>query len=354
MKIINDTQLDFDDVLIRPVNSELNKRSDVNILYNYHINNCFMQMCPIMSANMTQTGTFNVAESMIKNDCFATLHKFYKAEDIIKFMQDKKITTSALFVTVGIRNSEDEIKKLQEIDKSGNSFSILVDVPNAYIPEVKKFIKKLRNIFPDKIIAAGNVCTHEGTQSLINCGADIVKVGVGPSGVCDTRIKTGVGRSQLSAILECSHIAHIMGKYIIADGGFKNAGDICKAIVAGADICMSGSLFAGTDESNGDIITKYYRTDEYDMVNEKPIFTSKKYKEYYGMSSFRAQRENYNKTTESGTSEGVECKLVPYTGPIINTIKDIKGGLRSCGTYINAKNINDFNQALFFRVNRVK
>ena len=238
--------------------------------------------------------------------------------------------------------------------------SVLLDVPNAYIPEIVDCVKQLRE-FMDKqnfkggLVAVGNVCSGDEVQKLILAGANFVKVGIGPSPVCDTRIKTGCGRPQLSAIIECANAAHQVGGYIIADGGFKTNADFCKALVAGADMCMTGSMFAGCEESNGEIVTKYYETDEINPEGGKHFVEPKKFKEYYGMSSFRAQRENYGKVTTTGTSEGVECKLIPYTGPIINTLNDIAGSLRSCGSYIGAKNIKTFSrQGMFYRVNRIK
>lgn len=195
--------------------------------------------------------------------------------------------------------------------------------------------------------------------------------------VCRTRHTTGCGRPQLSAVIECANAAHQVGGLIIADGGFNNVGDLCKAFVAGADICMSGCMFAGCDEAAGDIIIKTYKTDEVEVItcdaldenlnpidnnydehdiNEiKPIYEIKKFKAYYGMSSFRAMTENYGEKTKTGTSEGVENKLIPYTGPVYDTINRIKGGLRSCGSYIGAKNIKNFSrQGSFYRVNRIQ
>ena len=377
MIIHNDVQLDFDDVLIAPQTTTINHRGEVDIIREYKqlIEKCkkdnitYITGCPIISSNMTQTGTFEIAEKLLENKCFASLHKFYSASNIISWMNGHNCEDwHNLFITVGIRNKEEEINKLTAIKVAGGHFSILVDVPNAYIPKLLEYVKELREKFPNNIIAVGNVCTGDETQKLILAGANLVKVGIGPSQVCDTRIKTGCGRPQLSAIIECANAAHQVGGLIIADGGFKNPGDICKALVAGADICMSGSLFAGCDEASGEIITKCYRTGEYSVafdsdfvpgrvvpIADKPIYEYKKYKEYYGMSSFRAQKENYGKITTTGTSEGVECKLVPYTGPIQNTIDDIKGSLRSCGSYIGAKNVKTFSrQGMFYKVNRIK
>lgn len=369
MIIENDIQLDFDDVLIAPQTTTINHRGEVDIVRDFK---CGLTCVPIMSANMTQTGVFAVAKELLKADMCATLHKFYTAREIADFINKNKDLLfekyENLFITVGKRNWEKEIKKLVEVIKLTKRpcFSILLDVPNAYIPEITDCVKELRTRFPDQVIAVGNVCTGDEVQKLILAGANFVKVGIGPSKVCDTRIKTKCGRSQLSACIDCANAAHQVGGGIILDGGFKTIGDFCAAFVAGADICMSGSMFCGCDEAHGEVITKCYKTNEYELetlmvgyeqcdIPCKPVYEYKKFKEYYGMSSFRAQKENYGKTTTTGTSEGVESMLVPYTGPIINTINDICGSLRSCGSYIGAKKIKHFNrQGKFYRVNRIK
>lgn len=375
MIIHNDVQLDFDDVLIAPQTTTINHRGDVEIVREYKYLGVYG--IPIISANMTQTGTFAVASKLLENEFFATLHKFYKADQIIEFIKEQKEkdiiyggidgcgeyygNEKNLFITVGKRNWEEEFKKVETVYKeTGALVSVLLDVPNAYIPEIVDCVKQLREFmnkqnFHGGLIAVGNVCSGDEVQKLILAGADFVKVGIGPSPVCDTRIKTGCGRPQLSAIIECANAAHQVGGYIIADGGFKTNADFCKALVAGADMCMSGSMFAGCEESNGEKIQKWYKTEEVDPDTLKNKITYKFFKEYYGMSSFRAQRENYGKVTSTGTSEGVECKLVPYTGPIQTTINDICGSLRSCGSYIGAKNIKTFSrQGMFYRVNRIK
>jgi len=375
MIIHNDIQLDFDDVLIAPQTTTINHRGEVNIEREYkHLGVCGV---PVISANMTQTGTFAVASKLLENGFFATLHKFYKADEVIEFIKDQKEkeiiwggvdgcgeydgNERNLFVTVGKRNWEEEFEKIKTIyEKSHALVSVLLDVPNAYIPEIVDCVKQLREFmnkqnFGGGLVAVGNVCSGDEVQKLILAGADFVKVGIGPSPVCDTRIKTGCGRPQLSAIIECANAAHQVGGYIIADGGFKTNADFCKALVAGADMCMTGSMFAGCEEANGKVIKKRYMTTEINPIGSQCLIEIKEFKEYYGMSSFRAQRENYGKVTTTGTSEGVECKLVPYTGPIINTLNDIAGSLRSCGSYIGAKNIKTFSrQGMFYRVNRIK
>lgn len=371
MIIHNDIQLDFDDVLIAPQTTTINHRSEVDIIRDFK--KIPLRCVPIMSANMTQTGNFNVARELLKTKMCATLHKFYNANQIIEFINDiltnpdnrsaidddgvdGSIALARLFVTVGKRNWDNELKKLADIAiKTNAGFSILLDVPNAYIPEITDCVKQLRDLYPTKIIAVGNVCSGDETQKLILAGANLVKQGIGPSLICMTRNQTGCGRPQLSATIDCANAAHQVGGYVIVDGGFKQNGDFCKAFVAGADFCMSGSMFVGCEESDSNKVIKYIKTDEINPETKEPIIEQKYFKEYYGMSSFRAQQENYGETTKSGTSEGVERKFVPFTGPICATINDICGALRSCGSYIGAKNIKNFSrQGMFYKVNRIK
>lgn len=384
VQIINDVQLDFDDVLIVPQTTTINHRGEVEVVRNFKQLEPDLGMgyieefkcCPVMNANMTQMGTFEVAKVLLENDMIACIHKFYTSKQIQEFLDNNpQCNKRTFFVTIGLRNQAEEIQKLR--DCKDYMWSILIDVPNAYIPDVEELVKFVRLEFPDRIIAIGNVVTGDITQRLILAGANIVKVGIGPSGVCRTRHTTGCGRPQLSAIFECANAAHQVGGLIIADGGFKTIGDFCKAFVAGADICMSGSFFAGTDEASGEIIKKVYKTneveviscnrndenfnpidndyDEYDILETEPKYEIKKFKEYYGMSSFRAQKENYGKKTTTGTSEGVESKLIPYVGSVQDVINNIKGGLRSCGSYIGAKNIKNFSrQGSFYRSNRIQ
>lgn len=367
MQIIHDTQLDYCDVLIAPQTTNINHRGEVEVIRDFKQLPGF-KCCPIMNANMTQTGTFEVAKALIFEGMIGCIHKFYTAEQICDFLDKEPECRfhKEFFITIGLRNQAEEVLKLRACEKY-KEWSILIDVPNAYIPEVEDFVKHVRYEFPDRIIAVGNVCTGDRTQELIKAGANIIKVGIGPSAVCRTRHTTGCGRPQLSAVIECANAAHQVGGLIIADGGFNLTGDFSKALVAGADICMSGAFFAGCDEAAGDIIEKMYRTNEYEfcedintdnskiLVPDKPIYTVSKFKNYYGMSSFKAQCENYGQKTKTGTSEGVESKLIPYTGPIIDTINNIKGGLRSTGSYIGAKNIKNFSrQGSFYKTNRTQ
>lgn len=363
MIIRDDVQLDYCDVLILPQTTTLNSRAEPKIEREFRFKYPKIKLVgfPLMQSNMTQMGNPEVAYTLVNNGCFATLHKFLPTNTIIEYFQRQDLENEEnTFVTVGIRNFEDEIKRLREIYTATSArYQILLDVPNAYIPKVHDAVKRLRDSFPEKVIAVGNVATGDETQRLINDGADIVKVGIGPSKVCLTRSQTGVGRPQLSAVIECANAAHQVGGHIIADGGFETNGDFAKALCAGADFLMSGAKFAGTDEASGNIIEKNYFTDEvaYPLVGEtlRHKIETKKFKEYYGMSSNRAMVENYGKVVPHASSEGVEGKLVPYVGPTQNVINDIKGAIRSTCTYVGAKKLKDLpRQAIFVKVQRQK
>ena len=183
------------------------------------------------------------------------------------------------------------------------------------------FCRLVRDMFPNLIIVAGNVATREMVEELIiNGKVDVVKVGIGPGSACLTRMKTGVGVPQLSAIIECSDAAHGLGGFIIGDGGITCPGDMSKAFGGGADFVMMGGQFAGHDENPGKVIEE----------------NGKKMKLFYGMSSEHAMNKHYGQMAKYRSSEGREIKI-PYKGPLENTILDYLGGVRSTCTYINAK-----------------
>ena len=167
---------------------------------------------------------------------------------------------------------------------------------------------------------------------------------------CLTRRQTGCGRPQFSAIVECADAAHQVGGMVCSDGGITCPGDLGKAFGAGADMIMIGSLFAGTDEAEGEIIEKYVTNGEYDMILEHPYIEKKKFKQFYGMSSTLAQEKFGNGKPSYRASEG-RITLMPYTGPIQDIIEELLGGLRSTMTYIGAKKLKDIpKQCVFYKV----
>ena len=185
------------------------------------------------------------------------------------------------------------------------------------------------------------------TQELILSGADIVKVGIGPGSVCTTRIQTGVGYPQLSAIIECADAAHGLGAHIIADGGCTSPGDVAKAFGAGADFVMLGGMFAGHDEGGGKVITETYLTGTFNMEKKQPEYDQKHFVEFYGMSSDTAMEKHHGGVAEYRSSEGRTVRI-PYRGPVEKTVKNILGGLRSTCTYVGAPTLKQLSKCTTF------
>ena len=317
MKIDQTPQLDFKDVLIRPKRSTLNSRSEVNIEreFAFPYSSLKWKGVPIIAANMDTTGTFGVYDVLSKNNIITCLNNFYTIEDF------KKQTLHPDFFMISTGIDESRFSELNEIIQFTKAKWICVDVANGYMKQIVTYCEKLRASFPDKIIVAGNVATREMVEELIlNGKVDVVKVGIGPGSACLTRLKTGVGVPQLSAIIECADAAHGCGVYIIGDGGITCPGDMSKAFGGGADFVMVGGQFAGHDENPGEVIEE----------------NNKKYKLFYGMSSEHAMKKHYGGMKNYRSSEGRLIKI-PYRGKLEDTVRDYLGGVRSTCTYINAK-----------------
>jgi len=382
--IVEEVQLDYCDVMIKPKRSTLNSRSEPDIYrqYRFKYPNSFLYEQNtiygngLMVANMATTGTFAMAEVMAKNLMFTCLHKHYSFEELKEFLEKHKnvivderydgndlMFLDYVFVSTGIKDGDYE--KICKILDLGLCKNLCIDIANGYIPKLLDFVKKIRKQYPRLVIMVGNVVTGDMVQDLILNGADIVKIGIGPGANCTTRKQTGVGRSQLSAIIECAEAAHAVDGMICADGGITCVGDINKAYGAGADFVMVGSMVAGSNEADGDVITKCYRTNEYSISEEtnefgdvisqhdKPQYTMPQYKLAYGMSSKYAQDKHWNGMAKYRASEGI-VTLKPYSGPVQNTIDEYLGGLRSCMTYISARRLKDIPKCTtFYRVNRI-
>ncbi|HEV2007917.1 MAG TPA: GMP reductase, partial [Burkholderiales bacterium] len=194
-----------------------------------------------------------------------------------------------------------------------------------------EFVAKFHHAYPKVTLMAGNVVTGEMTEELILSGADIVKVGIGPGSVCTTRIMTGVGYPQLSAVIECADAAHGLGGRICADGGCTTPGDLAKAFGGGADFVMLGGMFAGHAECAGDVVEQ----------------NGQKSKRFYGMSSRTAMEKYAGGVAHYRASEGKEV-LVPYRGPVANTVQDLLGGLRSACTYVGARTLKELTKRTTF------
>ena len=358
MRIYDDIQLDYCDVLLRPKRSTLASRSEVDITRNYAFKWCPRQInaTGIIAANMATTGTFEIAREMQKQHLMSALHKHYSAEDLIQFLKDNAKefgSNDLLFVSSGV--SDADFEKLTRVMDEKLCANICVDVANGYSPYLINYIRKVRKAWPQALIMAGNVVTGDMCEDLILNGADIVKVGIGPGSVCTTRKLTGVGRPQFSTVIECADAAHGVGGMICADGGCTVPGDVCKSFCAGADFVMLGGMLAGHTESGGEMCTKNYQTGEVNMIDDKTCamkIEEKQYKIFYGMSSQYAQDKHYGGMKKYRASEGKVVEL-PFRGPIEPTLLALLGSMRSCMTYIGAKRLKDMPKcATFYRVNR--
>lgn len=321
MRIEEDIKLDYSDVLIRPKRSTISSRFDVKMTRTYKFKHSKKEWTgiPIMAANMDTVGTPEMHKALSEYDMITCPARHYLKNNLTAFKNNHTCMMGGL----------DDVPTLVTHNLKWDFIGI--DVANGYTISVIEAVKSLRHHVPDATIVVGNVVTADMTQELILAGADIIKVGVGPGSVCTTRIKTGVGYPQLSAVMECADAAHGMGAHIIADGGCTSSGDIVKAFAAGADFVMIGGLLAGHDECDGEI------------ANGKMKF--------YGMASESAMDRHNVPHREY---RGVEGKTVevPYKGPVKNTIIDILSGIRSGCTYIGATKLKYLSKcSTFIKVN---
>jgi GMP reductase len=337
MRIEEDIKLDYKDVLIRPKRSTLVTRKEVDISRDYkfrHTSQTFHGI-PIIAANMDGVGTIDMARTFEKHGQGLTvaLTKHYSEADLISFYA--KHGNQSTWYSIG--TNEKDLKKLKtvlsstKLKKSQKPNKLCIDVANGYSQYFIDFLKKMRALYPDMIIMAGNVVTGEMTEELILCGADIVKVGIGPGSVCTTRKMTGVGYPQLSAVIECADAAHGLGGLICADGGCTVPGDVAKAFGAGADFVMLGGMLAGHDQSESELIEH----------------NGEKFIQFYGMSSSTAMKKHTGGVADYRASEGKTVR-VKYRGNVLNTLQDILGGLRSTCTYVGAKRLKELSKRTSF------
>lgn len=333
MRIESDVKLDYSDVLLRPKRSTLPSRAYVDLQRQFTFRNgqSFYGI-PIIAANMDGVGEVSVARVLSSHGLMTCLTKTTPQEDIINILlNNDTVPAGSIAVTVGVDvdfTFIDSIKKQLKY--------LCVDVANGYTQHFINVIKKLRDKLPDVTIIAGNVATGEMVEELLLSGADIVKIGIGPGSACRTRIQTGVGYPQFSAVAECSDAAHGLNGHIIADGGCVSPGDVAKAFGAGADFVMLGSMLAGCAEGGGKIIKKK---------------TGDKYVEFYGMSSKTANEKHFGGLKDYRASEG-RTVHIPFKGKIADVVLDILGGLRSACTYVGANKLKNLSKcATFVRVN---
>ncbi|MCI5081908.1 MAG: GMP reductase [Saprospiraceae bacterium] len=333
MRIENEIKLGFKDVMFRPKRSTLRSRSQVSLKRTFRFRHGAeaWEGIPVMAANMDTVGTFEIASVLAQHQMFTAIHKHYSLEDWARFMRtaDANIVEH---IAVSSGTSQQDGEKLGAILAQHPALRfICIDVANGYSEYFVDFVKQTRDRFPERVIMAGNVVTGEMVEELLLSGADVVKVGIGPGSVCTTRIKTGVGYPQLSAIIECADAAHGLGGQIISDGGCKTPGDVAKAFGGGADFVMLGGMFAGHDESAGELITE----------------AGQQYKLFYGMSSDTAMEKYSGGVANYRASEGKTVKIA-YRGPVEETVRDILGGVRSTCTYVGAIKLKELTKRTTF------
>ena len=376
MRIETEVKLDYSDVLIRPKRSTLGSRKEVDLergfmfrnykpqdmsMENLRPNKKHWRGIPIMAANMDGVGTFKMADTLARQHMFTCLVKTYDVMELVQFFDDpdKPQRRDYVAYSMGITDADhDKFRRVYE-EAPGIKF-VCIDVANGYSERFTDFVREFRRLYPHIVIIAGNVVTADQTQELILSGADIVKVGIGPGSVCTTRIKTGVGYPQLSAVMECADAAHGLGGLVIADGGCTCSGDVAKAFAGGADFVMLGGMLAGHDEGGGEVITKHYQTGEHVKEHDDgmhgeipsldrfvPVFEEKKFVSFYGMSSDAANTKHFGGLKKYRASEGREV-LVPYRGSVENTTQDILGGVRSTCTYVGANRLKHISKCTTF------
>ena len=333
MRIENDLKLGFKDVMFRPKRSTLKSRSEVTLEreFNFLHSDITWKGVPIIAANMDTVGTFNMARALSNHNIFTAIHKHYTIDDWRKFIHESSVNTlNNIAISTG--TSKEDAKKVKTILNEFPQINfICIDVANGYSEHFVEFVRKMRKQHPNKVIIAGNVVTGEMVEELLLSGADIIKVGIGPGSVCTTRVKTGVGYPQLSAIIECADAAHGLGGQIISDGGCKVPGDVAKAFGANADFVMLGGMLAGHTESGGKIIEE----------------NGEKFKAFYGMSSETAMNKHSGGVADYRASEGKTVKI-PFKGNVENTVIDILGGLRSTCTYVGARKLKELTKRTTF------
>ena len=335
MRIEEDIKLDYSDVLFRPKRSTLKSRKEVDLerIYKFKYSNNEWTGIPIIASNMDGVGELEVARKLSEYKIITALTKQHEPETISKLNIVKKIFQ---YIALSCGTSEESFERLDKILREHSYLQfICIDVANGYSEHFTNFVKSVRDKYPTKTIIAGNVVTADMTQELVLSGADIVKVGIGPGSVCTTRIQTGVGYPQLSAVIECADAAHGLGAHVIADGGCTCPGDVAKGFGAGADFVMLGGMLAGHKEGGGNIIEK----------------NATKYIEFYGSSSEEANEKHYGGLANYRSSEGKKV-VIPLKKSIDKTIRDILGGVRSSCTYVGAPTLKQLSKCTtFVRVN---
>jgi len=337
MELIKEA-LTFDDVLLLPKYSSV-LPSNTNIVLK--LTNKIILKVPFLSSAMDTVTEAKMAIAIAKEGGLGIIHRNLDKKKQSKEVQ--KVKNKKLYVGAAIGTNLEDLERARML-VSNDVDLIVIDTAHGHSEKVLRTLTKIKKITKNIPICVGNIATGEAAKKLYNSGADIIKVGIGPGSICTTRMVAGIGVPQISAIMEVKKVLKKKKIKIISDGGIKFSGDIAKALAAGADAIMMGSIFAGTDESPG----------------KKFKFKGKIYKQYRGMGSIGAMsagsanryfQKNF-KNKSKFVPEGVEGR-VEYKGKVSKIIYQLQGGLRSSMGYIGAKNLEDLNKkAKFIKITK--
>ena len=314
--------LSFDDISLVPRYNNIASRKDVDTSVRF--GECTLKI-PLISANMDTITSAHMARKMRYLGGIGFLHRFCSIEDNVKMYREVGTGFGSCVLSLGVNEGLDRFHALYEV----GARYFCVDIAHGHSKAVGYMIQAIKEFDPKTFIVAGNVCHAAGAEYLADKGADAVKVGIGPGSVCTTRIKTGFGVPQFTAIQDCRRVSC----FIIADGGIRSPGDAVKAFAAGADAVMLGGMLAGTDETPGKLM---------DNPGLTPAEFFTPYKVFRGMASKEAQ-DDFGVNAEWKTSEGIEIRVAPK-GPVANVVSDLMGGIRSGMTYCGANNLKQIRE----------
>jgi IMP dehydrogenase len=330
--------LTFDDILMLPRYSDV-LPVDTNI--SLKLTNKITLKVPFFSSAMDTVTEASMAIAMASAGGIGIIHRNLKIR--YQTAEIKKVKKKNLLVGAAIGTNKEDLYRAKSLIDCGVDL-IVIDTAHGHSAKVLKILLKIKKINNKIPICVGNIATGEAAKQLYNSGADIIKVGIGPGSICTTRMVAGIGVPQISAIMEVKKALNKKNIKLISDGGIKFSGDIAKALAAGADAIMMGSIFAGTDESPGN----------------KFKFKGKIYKQYRGMGSIGAMSsgsanryfQEDHKDKSKFVPEGVEGR-VEYKGKVSKIIYQLQGGLRSSMGYIGAKDLNDIKKkAQFIKITK--
>ena len=323
------TGLSYGDVLLVPKRSPVDSRSDVDLSASFTPS--LELETPLVSAAMDTVTEADLAIELSRAGGLGVLHRFLTPDE--QAVQVEQVADAGERVGAAVGIDEDYVARCRALVEAGVDV-LVVDVAHGHLERTLEAVERVREAFPDTDLVAGNVATPAGVEDLAAAGADCVKVGIGPGSHCTTRKVAGAGVPQLTAVDDCATAAEGLDVTICADGGIRTSGDAVKALVAGADTVMLGSLFAGTDEAPGEVVT----------------VEGTRYKRSRGMATTIAAEKRDDKENSVRADEGVEA-LTPYKGPVADVVAEFRAGIQSGLSYCGGETIpQSRRKAEFIRV----